>query len=186
MQTRAADCLAGTVLGTAIWYAYYRMTPALLAFLTKGSIGGSASELGSSHRHLKCKFLVPSFIVPICLFLVSVHPEPVDDCPCFEDAIAFVATSAGCCLGQWTASLYKFQILSTLGLAPFSQDTVEGDFAKIGIWLAAAIAKIALGISVIFLWRLLAKRFLYTILPPLFKLFQPIISLPRKGYETAR
>ena len=33
------DCLAGTLLGAAIWYSYYRLTPAFMAFLTNRSIG---------------------------------------------------------------------------------------------------------------------------------------------------
>lgn len=36
-----ADCLAGTLLGTAIWFIYYKLTPSLMHFLTKGSVGES-------------------------------------------------------------------------------------------------------------------------------------------------
>jgi hypothetical protein len=115
--------------------------------------------------------------------LVSVHPEPVDDCPCFEDAIAFVAVSAGVSLGQWTLSTYELRPYQTLGLAPFVR---QNDLTGTAIWFGAALAKIAVGVGSVLVWRIIAKRILYTILPPLFKLFQPIISLPRKGYETAR
>lgn len=82
--------------------------------------------------------------------------------------------------------MYSLEFLQTLGVAPSQQALNASQLAGMGLWLASAIAKVAIGIGAIFIWRLAAKRVLYTILPPLFKLFQPIISLPRKGYETAR
>jgi hypothetical protein len=33
--------------------------------------------------------------------LVHYHPEPVDDCPCFEDTIAILSVILGSTLGQW-------------------------------------------------------------------------------------
>lgn len=47
--------------------------------------------------------LVPSVLVPLCLLLVHYHPQPVDDCPCFEDAIAFVSVILGAYLARWHA-----------------------------------------------------------------------------------
>lgn len=44
---------------------------------------------------------VPSVLVPLCLLLVHYHPQPVDDCPCFEDAIAFVSVILGVYLARW-------------------------------------------------------------------------------------
>ena len=82
--------------------------------------------------------------------------------------------------------MYSLRQFQTLGLAPFTSSNAAVEHAKIAIWLAAAFTKVVLGVGAILVWRIIAKRFFYTILPPLFKLFQPIISLPRKGYETAR
>jgi hypothetical protein len=39
--------------------------------------------------------------IPVSLSLVHYHPEPVDDCPCFEDAIAILAVILGSFLGHW-------------------------------------------------------------------------------------
>ena len=30
-------------------------------------------------------FTVPLVTIPMGLLMVSVHPQPLDDCPCFED-----------------------------------------------------------------------------------------------------
>ena len=38
---------------------------------------------------------VPLIVAVVCLLLVNQHPSPVDDHPCFEDAIAFVSVSLG-------------------------------------------------------------------------------------------
>lgn len=44
---------------------------------------------------------VPSSITAVFLLLVTIHPQPVEDCPCFEDAVAFMAVLAGVNLGRW-------------------------------------------------------------------------------------
>ena len=40
-------------------------------------------------------------MLPFTLAAVHYHPQPVDDCPCFEDAIAVLATALGTFTGQW-------------------------------------------------------------------------------------
>lgn len=44
---------------------------------------------------------VPIVMLPLTLAAVHYHPEPVDDCPCFEDAIAVLAVILGICTGHW-------------------------------------------------------------------------------------
>lgn len=44
---------------------------------------------------------VPMVSIPLTLSLVHYHPETVDDCPCFEDAIAILAVMLGSGLGHW-------------------------------------------------------------------------------------
>lgn len=39
------------------------------------------------------------------LFLIRIHPEPADDCPCFEDSVAFLGVLLGELLAEW--SLYN-------------------------------------------------------------------------------
>lgn len=47
---------------------------------------------------------VPLISIPLILALVHYHPEPVDDCPCFEDAIAVLGVTLGGLMGQWTVA----------------------------------------------------------------------------------
>lgn len=40
-------------------------------------------------------------MLPLTLAAVHYHPQPVDDCPCFEDAIAVLAVVLGTFMGHW-------------------------------------------------------------------------------------
>lgn len=122
-----------------------------------------------------------SSIVPLTLGLVFIHPEPVDDCPCFEDAIAFVAVAAGIALGGWD-NVTRMH-LSPLTAGRFTLD--QDKFDQLAIWVAAALAKLIVGIGAILLWRIVAKKALHVILPPAFKFFRPVIDLPRRHYQRA-
>ena len=52
------------------------------------------------HRHslvvtLSHPLAASLIMTAICLFLVNQHPPPIDDFPCFEDAITFVSLFVG-------------------------------------------------------------------------------------------
>jgi hypothetical protein len=44
---------------------------------------------------------VPLILIPLTLLAVHKHPQPVDDCPCFEDAIAIMSVLMGVFLSHW-------------------------------------------------------------------------------------
>ncbi|GAA5898390.1 phosphatase PAP2 family protein [Sporobolomyces salmoneus] len=116
------------------------------------------------------------FIVPALLLLVTFHPQPAENCPCFEDAIAFLSVFAG--------------ILSGVAWNPYQYaDNTLGhewrDISEIGLWSAAVGAKLFLGISSILVWRIIAKFLCHKALPPLFRLFAPVFALPRRYYLAA-
>lgn len=125
--------------------------------------------------------IVPTSIIPLALGLVFIHPEPVDDCPCFEDAIAFVAVAAGIAIGRWYNVSMSQVVVATTGKVTFE----ENELALMATWVACVIVKLVSGISIILLWRIVAKRALHILLPPLFTLFRPIIDLPRRHYQRA-
>ncbi|KAL7009327.1 Long-chain base-1-phosphate phosphatase [Cystobasidiomycetes sp. EMM_F5] len=160
------DCVAGSLLGTAIFVAYIRLEPLLEDFL------------------LQPGYIVPSLILPTLFLLVSTHPQPVDDCPCFEDAIAFVSVAAGISLGWWSLNshpaLQMSLSLTTRGAM------VDSDVLDKIIRLSSILAKLSIGVGAIFVWRIIAKRAMYFILPPLFHIVTPIIELPRRFYRPAR
>ena len=50
--------------------------------------------------------------------MVNQHPQPVDDYPCFEDAIAFVSIVMGSLLARWHAVHYGFDDQIFKGVIP--------------------------------------------------------------------
>ncbi|WAQ82337.1 hypothetical protein PtA15_2A654 [Puccinia triticina] len=49
---------------------------------------------------------VPLVLIFCGLILTAAHPQPVDDCPCFEDSTAFVAVSVGAMNFAMLVTLY--------------------------------------------------------------------------------
>ncbi|GAA5963990.1 hypothetical protein JCM21900_005859 [Sporobolomyces salmonicolor] len=152
------DVVVGSAFGVLTWLVLW--------------LSGDAMESVVRNSRLTGSF----FIVPILLLLVNFHPQPAENCPCFEDAIAFMAVFAGILLGlAWSPEPHATQ---TLGYTWKSGDEVAA-------WSAATGAKLALGVCYILLWRVIAKEVCHLVLPPLFRFFAPIISLPRRFYVAA-
>lgn len=111
-------------------------------------------------------------ICVICLILVRVHPEPADDCPCFDDSVAFAGVLMGLQVGNWHFEQSGYASNSpVLGAVPFS-------LHKIG--LLKAILRLIIGVVVIFAWRAIAKPTLLKVLPPFFRVIEQLgLTLPR-------
>jgi hypothetical protein len=86
--------------------------------------------------------IVPLVLVPLCLIMVNQHPQPVDDCPCFEDAIAFVSVVMGSLLARWHATHYGFDERFFRSVMPGSAGETWGDT---GVWFVFAMVKMVVG-----------------------------------------
>lgn len=92
--------------------------------------------------HVPKKLISLSLIVPLisilaCLFAVNQHAEPVDDCPCFEDAIAFISVMMGCAVSAWWRARFGFDFDSDY----FATNPPDGWV----IFVLVAVAKLVLG-----------------------------------------
>ncbi|CAJ2511372.1 Uu.00g069970.m01.CDS01 [Anthostomella pinea] len=147
------DVISGSILGAVI---------SLIEFYY-----GSALELyldGSGWTGIVA-------IVLLIIVLVRVHPEPADDCPCFDDSVAFAGVMIGLELGTWHFGR------STFSAIPF-------DLHALG-W-AAVVLRILFGVFMIFVWRELAKPSLLEGLPHLFRLIETWgLDLPRRFFMPA-
>ncbi|KAI0853866.1 PAP2-domain-containing protein [Daldinia vernicosa] len=107
----------------------------------------------------------------LIIILIRVHPEPADDCPCFDDSVAFAGVMMGLEIGTWR-------------FARSSWADIPFDAVALG-WAAVAL-RILFGVLVIFAWREVAKPALLKGLPHLFRLIEIWgLILPRRFFMPA-
>ena len=93
--------------------------------------------------------------------MVNQHPQPVDDCPCFEDAIAFVSVVLGSLLARWHATQYGFDEQFFRSVMPGSAGQT---WADVGVWFVFATMKMVVGQrSVYSLQRAIAHKSIWNI-----------------------
>ena len=120
----------------------------------------------------------PLIAVLLLLILVRIHPEPADDCPCFDDSVAFAGVLMGVTVGSWH---YANSGLAWNQPAPA---TVPFSYERIG--LLKACIRIFLGVFLIFAWRGIMKPALLAFLPPVFRFVEQYgLTLPRKFFMRA-
>jgi dihydrosphingosine 1-phosphate phosphatase len=154
------DVLTGSVLGAALSMVQYRYGEALDDYVHSGSL-----------KNILIMLL-------IILVLVRVHPEPADDCPCFDDSVAFAGVIIGIEYGNWhfarTEYSSSYPVPATV---PFNIEAMG--------WLVA-IARILVGVISIFAWREVMKPSLLRLLPPIFRVIEALgLNLPRKFFKQA-
>ena len=123
-------------------------------------------------------FKAVSIVILIILVLVRIHPEPADDCPCFDDSVAFAGVVCGIEFG-----IYHY------AQTPFSWNrpvpaTVPYDFQALG-W-PKVLLRIVIGVLALFIWRGTMKFILLKLLPPIFRIVERLgLALPRKFFKRA-
>ncbi|ELQ36495.1 long-chain base protein 3 [Pyricularia oryzae Y34] len=113
------------------------------------------------------------FILTI-IVLVRIHPEPADDCPCFDDSVAFAGVMMGLEVGFWhyMHSSFAWPASDRFSLSQLGWPTVG--------------ARLVAGIIVIFAWREIMKPALLKILPYIFRAIEDRgLSLPRRFFVNA-
>ena len=123
-------------------------------------------------------FKSPAIVVLIILVLVRIHPEPADDCPCFDDSVAFAGVMIGVELGNWH--------FGRTGMAWDDPAPATVPFNLHALGWPRTIARIMIGVLMIFAWREVMKPALLRILPPIFRVVEGLgLSLPRRFFVQA-
>jgi len=114
----------------------------------------------------------------VILVLVRVHPEPADDCPCYDDSVSFAGVIMGVQAGNWHFAQSGYASNAPVfGAVPFSLKEAG---------LIKAALRLLLGVVVVFAWRAIAKPTLLVILPPIFRVVEQLgLTLPRAFYLRA-
>ena len=119
-----------------------------------------------------------AIVILVILVLVRIHPEPADDCPCFDDSVAFAGVFMGIELGNWhfarTGYAWNEPAFATI---PYRLETLG--------W-PKTIARILIGVILIFTWREVMKPTLLKTLPPIFRVIETLgLNLPRRYFVQA-
>lgn len=145
-----ADVIVGSVLGALISLVEFYYAP-----LFEASLHASG-------------WAAPLTVAVIVIILVRIHPEPVDDCPCFDDSVAFSGVIIGVEIASWRTGALKF-------IGPFP-----------GLTWPIMVARIVLGVLIIVAWREVMKPTLLKLLPFLFRFIERLgVSLPRRFFVPA-
>ncbi|KAK3344274.1 PAP2 superfamily-domain-containing protein [Lasiosphaeria hispida] len=149
-----------------------------------GSIMGAAISLiefyyapGINEWMYSSNYVAPLTVALIVCILVRVHPEPADDCPCFDDSVAFAGVWIGLEAGTWRLAR------SQLGTVYNGPDATF-DLSALG-WKLATV-RVLFGVLLIFAWREVMKPALLRFLPHLFRVIETNgLSLPRRFFVPA-
>lgn len=132
--------------------------------------------LHSSRNDSILGILATAFIIIFGnLFLIHIYPEPVDDCPCFDDSVAFVGVIIGLDLTH-----YAFILTETVIDINGFRDPLMIPYLFSQLGLPISLARVAWGVLVVVTWKTLSKPVIFTVLPPLYKYIG--IYLPRNQF----
>jgi membrane-associated phospholipid phosphatase len=127
-------------------------------------------------------FLHPLLLALVLLFIVRTHPEPADDCPCFDDSVAFSGVVIGLNIAHWN-SIQKhsfMRILSSISHVHSVSPTI------VPITSPKNLIRIPLGVAIIVGYRSVTKPLLFRFLPPLFRIIERLdLDLPRRYFLKA-
>lgn len=122
----------------------------------------------------------PAIAVAALALGVRFHPEPADNCPCFDDSVAFIGVVMGICIGTWNyAHLMTESSRPNIAIADL-YITSNSDVAKVA-------GRLVGGIVMIFIWRSTAKKTLLRTLPPVFRFVGYYgLRIPRRYFLQSR
>jgi hypothetical protein len=158
------DVVAGSALGALLAYCQILWGEPIYDWIMDGS------------------YVRPFIYMAILFTVVKTHPEPADDCPCFDDSVAFTGVLVGITWSYWNL-LQPHSILRLLSLLNLSIPDIA-----IGVPLTSwkTMLRIPIGVVIIVTYRAITKPLLLKVLPPLFRIMEHLdLDLPRRYFLRA-
>ncbi|KAF9423639.1 hypothetical protein BGZ94_008209 [Podila epigama] len=149
------DLIAGAMIGVAVWAVQWTFHESIDRLMTS-----------------------PSWTVVIGailggIVLIQSIPETMDSCPCVDDGVTTMAVLMGVFPASQHFAQSKYSVTDNHG----HMGIVHYDAA---LGMPRSIFRFVFGLAIIFTWRLVAKKLLYVVLPPLYKYF----NLPPRTHFT--
>lgn len=130
-------------------------------------------------------WLAPVVMTAVILAMVHFHAEPADDCPCFDDLVAFVGVVLGFEMSFWLFAKWNgaalFEGVYAQRLLQAAPVVIPFDGARLG--LVRAACRLVVGVAVVVAWKSAAKPIMFAVLPPVYKALG--VSIARSGFEPA-
>ncbi|KAL3469763.1 phosphatidic acid phosphatase type 2/haloperoxidase [Aspergillus californicus] len=155
------DVIIGSALGVLLAVVHYSFQTVIDQYATSGT--GKQVTL----------------VVITILALVRIHPEPADDCPCFDDSVAFAGVMIGAQVAYWSLAR-----ANATWDNPHPATLPRSDFESIG-WMRMSL-RFVIGVLLLFAWREAMKPTLLRVLPPVFRGLEKLgLILPRRFFTNA-
>ncbi|PNS18433.1 Dihydrosphingosine 1-phosphate phosphatase [Sphaceloma murrayae] len=176
----ACYCYAVSIIVGRMYCGMHGFSDVIIGTALGVFIAGVQITCGSAFDYSMAAgdWTIPVITTLVIFAAVRFHPEPADNCPCFDDSVSFAGTVVGVNLGHWHFAKSAFAWPEpVLGTIPFS-------LASIG-WFRTAL-RLLVGVILIYLWRATAKPALLRSLPPIFRQIEYVgLSLPRRFFKRA-
>ncbi|KAL1898707.1 Long-chain base-1-phosphate phosphatase [Ceratocystis pirilliformis] len=155
------DVICGSLLGVALGWLEFSYGAWLDQYMYQSS------------------WIAPVLFSLIIIVLVRVHPEPADDCPCFDDSVSFAGVVIGLEFGTWCYGRAGFDMR-----APIHQADYVAEIMALG-W-PVVVARLVFGVAVILVWREVTKPTMLHVLPHVFRFIEKMgLILPRRFFTSA-
>jgi hypothetical protein len=190
LAVSAITWYAGSIVLGRLYCGMHSFTDCIVGSLLGATIGGIQGLYGDQIEAYVAgaNWVLPVTASLLCLLCTNQHPQPVDDCPCFEDAIASLALLTGTVISRWHAGQYAMDVPSGFytSRTPGWENITWNDTL---VWWLFAFVKMVTGVSAIFAWRLIVKHIMHAVLPPFFRWASDVVGnigwqLPSRRWYT--
>lgn len=112
-------------------------------------------------------FAMPLLIVIAVALLIHFHAQPVDDCPCFDDSVAFIGVLMGLEITHYFFARWSY-VNQVVDVSQGITTTVTVPYSYASLGLVKSILRVVVGVGLVVIWKAISKKVLLRVLPPIY------------------